>query len=75
MIAAARAYGPEVRLPDPVGYLPALERRLQREVPGHPLAPIFLGPDAAEAERISVRAAARSKIVMPTSAKTVALLG
>lgn len=57
MVAAARACGPDIRLPDPVGYLPALKLLLQREVPGLPLAPVFLGPDAVEAERVVVRVA------------------
>jgi len=38
MVTAARACGPTVSLPEPVGYLPRLKLLVQQEVPGAPAA-------------------------------------
>ncbi len=44
-VVAARACGPDVRLPDVVGYLPDLKLLVQREVPGEPVGRVLLHGD------------------------------
>lgn len=53
MITTSRACGPEVNLPDVVGYLPDLKLLVQREVPGEPVRQALLGGDEALARRIA----------------------
>lgn len=66
-IAAARACGPNVRLPDPIGYLPSLKLLLQREAPGEPLVPALLGGDQQLASQVAgaVYALHTSRLELP----------
>jgi hypothetical protein len=52
-IAAARACGPDVALPEPVAYLRALKLLLQRDVGGAPAREALLAGDVALAARIA----------------------
>jgi len=52
-ISTASAFGPEVRLPEPVAYLPHLKLLLQREVPGAPVTRRLAAGDPALAATIA----------------------
>jgi Ser/Thr protein kinase RdoA (MazF antagonist) len=52
-IVAARAFGPDVRLPEPVAFLPELKLLVQRSVPGQPAESALLANDASLATRIA----------------------
>jgi Ser/Thr protein kinase RdoA (MazF antagonist) len=52
-LAAARACGPDVAIPEPVAYVESLKLLLQREVPGEPIRSLLLGGDKALAVRIA----------------------
>lgn len=52
-IVAARACGPDVHLPEVVGYLPDLKLLVQREVPGVPVGRALLDGDEVLARRIA----------------------
>lgn len=52
-IATARAFGVDVRLPDPVAFLPNLKLLLQRSVPGQPAESALLDGDQNLATRIA----------------------
>lgn len=56
-IAAARAFGPDVRLPDPIAYLADLKLLVQRSVPGQPIESALLGADRGWATGIATRMA------------------
>lgn len=52
-VAAAGAWGPEVAIPEPVGYVASLKLLVQRAVPGEPASPWLL----ADGESLAVRIA------------------
>ncbi len=52
-ICDARAFGPEVTLPDPISYDRELRLLLQRSVPGEPIDPRLLAGETALAGRIA----------------------
>lgn len=52
-ICEARAFGPEVALPDPIAFLPDLRVLLQRSVPGTPIDPGVIAARPELADRIA----------------------
>ncbi|MDQ3524476.1 MAG: aminoglycoside phosphotransferase family protein, partial [Chloroflexota bacterium] len=52
-ITSARAFGPDIALPEPIAYLPDLKLLAQRPVAGEPIVPDLLDGDTWLAERIA----------------------
>lgn len=52
-IASARAFGPDVALPDPVAFVPALKLLAQQEVAGFPIQQLLLSGETQLAARIA----------------------
>jgi aminoglycoside phosphotransferase (APT) family kinase protein len=52
-ICDARAFGPEVALPDPIAFVPELRLLLQQAVPGEAIEPRLLAGETALADRIA----------------------
>jgi len=53
LIAAARAFGTDILVPDPIMFLPDLKLMVQRSVPGEPVGPALLDGDRDLARRIA----------------------